>query len=85
MPKKSSSKKLKPVKHAEIWKDMTVVELLKEYKKVGFNGKELAKARDVMKTMFADKDCIKFATLAGAIVPGGLKKLIETLEQVDVL
>ncbi len=40
MPKKSSSKKLKQVKHAEIWKDMTVVELLEEYKKVGFNGKE---------------------------------------------
>ncbi|NHJ32564.1 MAG: deoxyhypusine synthase [Asgard group archaeon] len=88
MPKKSSSKKLKQVKHAEIWKDMTVVELLEEYKKVGFNGKELAKARDVMKTMFADKDCIKFATLAGAIVPGGLKKVIYSLienEFVDAL
>ncbi|MCE7745679.1 MAG: hypothetical protein GPJ52_11160, partial [Candidatus Heimdallarchaeota archaeon] len=56
MPKKSSGKKLKQVKHAEIWKDMTVVELLEEYKKVGFNGKELAKAHDVMKSMFADKD-----------------------------
>ena len=79
MSKKSSSPKLKVVKHANIWKDMTVADLLDEYKKVGFSGKELAKARDVMKAMLKDKDCVKFATLAGALVPGGLKKVIYSL------
>ena len=54
MPKKSSSPKLKVVKHANIWKDMTVADLLEEYKKVGFSGKELAKAHDVMKAMLEE-------------------------------
>ena len=79
MPKKNSTKSLKKVMHAKIWKDMTVTELLQEYKKVGFNGKELAKAREVMLSMFADKDCIKFATIAGALIPGGLKEVIYTM------
>ncbi|NHJ46605.1 MAG: hypothetical protein FK733_02340 [Asgard group archaeon] len=81
MPKKD--KPLKKVKHAKIWKDMTVAELLQEYKKVGFTGKELAKAHDVMKAMKADKDCIKFATIAGALIPGGLKEVIYSLVDND--
>ncbi|MCF2142323.1 MAG: deoxyhypusine synthase family protein [Candidatus Heimdallarchaeota archaeon] len=84
MPERTAKKKkLKKVKHAEIWKDMTVKELLQEYKKVGFNGKELAKARDVMLAMLADTKCIKFATIAGALVPGGLKKVIYSLVEHD--
>ena len=85
MPKKPKSQKLKKVKHAEIWKDMTVSELLTEYEKIGFNGKELAKARRVMKQMLADKQCVKFATIAGALVPGGLKKIIYSLIENDLV
>ncbi len=85
LPKKSSSHKLKVVKHADIWKNMTVADLLKEYNKIGFSGKELAKARDVMKAMLEDKDCIKFATLAGALIPGGLKKVIYSLIENDLV
>ncbi|MHA1483226.1 MAG: deoxyhypusine synthase family protein, partial [Candidatus Heimdallarchaeaceae archaeon] len=77
LPKKV--KKLKKVKHAEIWKDMTVSDLFGEYQKTGFNGKELSKAHSVMKAMIEDKECIKFATLAGALIPGGLKKVIYAL------
>lgn len=71
--------KLTIVKHADIWRKMTVSELIDQYQKVGFNGKELAKARDVLKAMNADKNCIKFLTLAGALVPGGLKHIIYTM------
>jgi len=83
LPKQT--RKLTEVKHAEIRKDMTVLELITEYQKVGFNGKELAKAHEVMKAMIADKDCIKFATLAGALIPGGLKKVIYTLIENDMV
>ncbi|NHJ85515.1 MAG: hypothetical protein FK734_08640 [Asgard group archaeon] len=83
MSKKNTTTKLKKVNHAEIWKDMKVSDLLDEYKKVGFNAKELAKAREVMQAMIADKKCIKFATLAGALIPGGLKKVIYSLIEND--
>ncbi|RLI72339.1 MAG: deoxyhypusine synthase [Candidatus Gerdarchaeota archaeon] len=83
--KASKEKKLKKVKHANIWKDMTVKELLMEYQKVGFNGKELAKAREVMLAMLADKNCIKFATVAGALIPGGLKKVIYSLLEYNLV
>jgi deoxyhypusine synthase len=85
LSKKGTKKSLKKVKHAKIWKNMTVVELIQEFKKVGFNGKELAKAYDVMKAMLADKDCKKFATIAGALVPGGLKEVIYALIDNDFI
>jgi deoxyhypusine synthase len=77
LTKKSSS--LKKVKHAAIWKDMTVSDLLASYQQTGFNGKELAKARSVMQAMLSDRECIKFATLAGALIPGGLRRIIHTM------
>lgn len=85
MPNHQKKKPLKKVNHAQIWKDMTVTELLIEYQKVGFNGKELAKARSVMKAMQEDTNCIKFATIAGALVPGGLKKVIHTLLEKELV
>ncbi|MBN1328466.1 MAG: deoxyhypusine synthase family protein [Candidatus Heimdallarchaeota archaeon] len=85
MPKKTTDRKLKKVYHADIWKNMTVTELLLEYNKVGFNARELAKARDVMQSMIADKECIKFATLAGALIPGGLKKVIYSMVENDLI
>ncbi|MBD3192913.1 MAG: deoxyhypusine synthase [Candidatus Heimdallarchaeota archaeon] len=79
MSNDKKKKSLQKVNHAQIWKGMTVTELLQEYQKVGFNGKELAKARSVIKAMQEDSNCVKFATIAGALVPGGLKKIIHTL------
>ena len=79
------TRKLSKVKHFELKKDMTVNELFEEYQKVGFNGKELAKAHNVMKAMIEDKECVKFATLAGALIPGGLKKVIYALIENDLV
>ena len=83
MPKKE--RKLKKVKHAEIHKGITVTELFDQYQKTGFNGKELAKARQVMVDMVNDKECVKFATLAGALIPGGLKKVIYSMIENDLV
>ena len=77
--------KLKKVKHASIWKDMTVIELMEEYQNTGFTGKELGNARKVMQAMIADKDCIKFVTLAGALIPGGLKKVIHIMIEEELV
>ncbi|MEA2070450.1 MAG: deoxyhypusine synthase family protein [Asgard group archaeon] len=79
------NKKLSKVKHASLWKNITVSELLDEYQHVGFNGKELAKAKKVMEAMNADKECVKFATLAGALIPGGLKKVLHALIEYDLV
>ncbi|MDO8555979.1 MAG: deoxyhypusine synthase family protein [Nanoarchaeota archaeon] len=68
---------MKPVHHVTIKKDMSVKELLKEFSAVGvMQAGKLGQAADIYKAMLADKQCKKFLGLAGAMVPGGMKKVI---------
>ncbi|MCP8307780.1 MAG: deoxyhypusine synthase family protein [archaeon] len=71
--------KREPVKPMEIWKGMTVNELVLQMKNSGaFSSGALAKAVDIYEQMIRDKTYI-FLTLAGALTPAGLKKVIITL------
>lgn len=68
-----------PVKAMEVWRRMTVNELVLQMRKSGsFSSGTLAKAVDTYEQMIKDKAYI-FITLSGALVPAGLKKVIITL------
>ena len=65
-----------PVKPMEIWKGMTVNELVLQMGESGsFSSGTLAKATDIYELMIKDKSFI-FLALSGALVPSGLKKVI---------
>ncbi len=65
-----------PVKSMEIWKGMTVNELVLQMKDSGsFSSGTLAKAVDIYEQMIKDNAYI-FLTLSGALVPAGIKKVI---------
>ncbi len=71
--------KEEPVKPMELWKGMTVNELVLQMEGSGsFSAGTLAKAVDIYEHMIRDKSYI-FLTLSGALVPAGLKKVIITL------
>ena len=56
---------------------MSINELILEMKNSGaFGAGRLAHAVDIYEKMMKDKDCIKFFGLAGALVPGGMRKII---------
>ncbi len=72
---------LSPVNHVKLKENITVKELLEEFSRVGvMQAGKLGKAVEICKKMIADKQCVKFLGLAGAMVPGGMKQVI-----VDVL
>jgi deoxyhypusine synthase len=53
-----------------------VVQLIESFSKTGFNAKRLAHACQIYKKMMQEKDCKKFFSLSGALVPAGLQKVI---------
>lgn len=55
---------------------MTVNELVEEMQNSGFQGMKLADSVRVMSDMINDKKCTKFLGLAGALVPGGMRRVI---------
>ena len=81
--------KLEGIRHVKVSPEMTLDQLVREMKTgAGFGAKHLARAVEIYMDMAQDKDCTIFLTIAGAMIPGGMKQvLIDFLELgvVDVL
>jgi len=77
------------VRHMQLRAKMTVSELVEEMKAAGVLGAgRIGKAAEFVTEMFSDPDCTVFLTLAGAMVPAGLRQVICDLverEYVNVL
>jgi len=80
---------LKKVKHMRIQKGLSIDELLEQMRQCGVLGAgKIGKAAKLTAKMFGDPDYTVFLTLAGALVPGGLRKIVADLineEHVNVL
>ena len=68
---------MKKVKHVEINSNMSVDELIKQMREgAGFGARRLAEAVDIYEMMIKDEDTTIFLSLAGALIPGGMRKII---------
>jgi deoxyhypusine synthase len=80
---------LKKVKHMQLRKDLSVNELAEQMQQCGVLGAgTIGRATQLTAKMFDDPDYTVFLTLAGALVPGGLRNIIADLidqEYVNVL
>jgi deoxyhypusine synthase len=88
MTNKNFKEKLKEVDQIKITKNSDILEIINSLKNTGFNAKRLAIACDIYKQMIEDKECIKFFSLAGALVPAGMQKIIHDFIEngfIDVL
>ena len=71
---------MKAVKQMELWPGISVKQLVLQMEECGVLGAgRLGKAAKIVKEMFNDKNYTVFLTLAGALVPGGLRKIISKL------
>jgi len=71
---------LEYVKHLTLTKNMSLSKLLDEMKQCGVLGAgRIGKAAELMTEMFSHREYTVFLTLAGALVPGGLRKIIASL------
>lgn len=57
-------------------KAQSVDELVKQLGGTAFNGRKLGEATAVIEEMVAEKGCVKFLGLAGALVPAGMRSCI---------
>lgn len=78
-----------PVAHMQLKPQMTVNQLIKQFKRSGsFGAGRLAEACDVYEKMVRDEECTVFLALAGAMVPAGLRTTVTDLIRkrlIDVL
>lgn len=68
-----------PLGHAEVHGGMTVGELVEQYGHAGIGAADVHEAADIYAEMLADEDCTVFMSLAGAMVPTGMRKVVSDL------
>ncbi|EMA67723.1 deoxyhypusine synthase [Halorubrum aidingense JCM 13560] len=68
-----------PVGHTRATADMTVGELVEGYGDAGIGAASVNEAGDVLAEMFGDDDCTVFLSLAGAMVPAGMRRIVSDL------
>lgn len=74
------AEELKRVKHIQLKSDLTVGDLISELNACGVLGAgNIGKAAEIMTEMFSDPDYTVFLTLAGPMVPGGMRQIIRDL------
>lgn len=64
------------INQVDVKKDDILKELIDNLSETGFNAKRLAQACKIYEKMINTKDCVKFFSLAGAMVPAGMQKII---------
>jgi len=68
---------MKPVNHVKVQPDMKINDLILQMKEgAGFGARRLAEAVDIFESMIKDQDTTIFLTLAGALIPGGMRNII---------
>ncbi len=68
--------KLHKMKQVDINPNMSVSELLDSMKNGGFTCRKVGLATDLLVEMIKDDSCTVFLGLAGALIPGGMRKII---------
>ena len=68
-----------PLSHADVRAGMTVGELAEAYGDAGIGAADLNEAIDVTAEMLADDDVTVFFSLAGAMVPAGMRAIVADL------
>jgi len=86
---KSKKLNLPKVRDMRVRKNMSVAELIKEYKKSGgFVSKHLAVGCEILERMVRDKECVKFLSFPACIIATGIRGIIRDLvrkKAVDVI
>ena len=68
-----------PVGHTRTSAGMTVGELVEAYGDAGIGAADVHEAGDVLAEMFGNEDCTVFLSLAGAMVPAGMRRVVSDL------
>lgn len=69
----------KPIKHVDVSQPTDVGTLADAFSSVSFQARSLSRCVDVYRRMLADDEAVIFLGLAGALVPGGMRKIIADL------
>jgi deoxyhypusine synthase len=86
MAKKERSRFLhRPVQHINVQKTWTLADLIHAFQYTSFQSRNLYKCFDVFRDMLRDPKCVIFLGLSGAMIPGGMRKVIRDMIDMNLV
>jgi len=89
MAEKSKTKLLRqPIRHLDLEEAQTLLDLVRGFQYTSFQSRNVFKCYEVFRKMLDDPSCIIFLGLSGAMIPGGMRKVIRDMIEkklIDVL
>jgi len=77
---------LDKVNHVDLTHINNIQDYLKAMAKVGVLGAgRLGRAAEIVNRMFDDKDCFTFLSMSGPMIPGGLRNVVRTLVEKELI
>lgn len=84
--KRRTSKFLRqPVQHLNLQGTETLLDLVQAFQYTSFQSRNIFKCFDVYRKMLDDPTCIIFMGLSGAMIPGGMRKIIRDMIEMKLV
>ncbi len=84
--KKRESKFLRqPVQHLNLQKTKSLLDLVKAFQHTSFQSRNVYKCFEVFLKMLRDPECIIFMGLSGAMIPGGMRRVIRDMIEMKLV
>jgi len=78
----------RPVQHLDLKKSHSLLDLVQAFRHTSFQSRNIFKCFQIFQRMLADSRCLIFMGLSGAMIPGGMRKVIHDMiemKMVDVI
>jgi deoxyhypusine synthase len=80
MKKTEKSKLLqKPIRHLDLKKVQNLFDLVQAFQHTSFQSRNVYKCYEVFRKMLEDPECLIFLGLSGAMIPGGMRRVISDM------
>jgi deoxyhypusine synthase len=85
MKKRKSKFLLRPVQHLDLKRTKSLLDLVKAFQHTSFQSRNVFKCFEVFRKMLDDPTCIIFIGLSGAMIPGGMRRVIRDMIEMKLI
>jgi deoxyhypusine synthase len=85
MRKKESKFLQQPVQHLDLKGTKSLLDLVQAFQHTSFQSRNVFKCFEVFRKMLGDPTCIIFMGLSGAMIPGGMRKVIHDMIEMKLI
>lgn len=74
-----------PIRHLDLRKTQSLLDLVQAFQHTSFQSRNIYKCYEVFRKMLNDSTCVIFLGLSGAMIPGGMRRVIRDMVEMNLV